>query len=88
MSVSVSSQDLGFRQLQSGPYIRRALLTVTGLSTGTASTIAHGLPATPQVVLYTPRVAAGGFETQAADATNLYYTTGASQTALTAYVEY
>jgi len=86
--MTVTTTYLGFRQNQSGEYIRRAMIKVTALSTGAAATIPHGLPSTPQIVNYVALVAAGGFETSDPDATNLYYTTGASQTALKAYVEY
>ena len=85
---TVATTELGFRQNQDGPFIRFALLKVTSLTGGQAETIAHGLPSTPRVVIPIPLVAAGGFETADADATNIYWTTGSNQTSMKFYVEY
>ena len=86
--MTVTPTYLSFRQNQSGVYIRRAMLKVSGLTSGAANTIAHGLPSTPQIANYVPLVAAGGFETSDPDATNLYYTTGSGETSLKVYLEY
>lgn len=88
MSIAVAPTYLNFRQIQKGPYIRKALLVVTGLTGAAANTIPHGLPKIPQTVVYVATNGVPGFETATADATNLYYTTGAAQTALKAIVEY
>ena len=93
MSIAVSQASKGFSQLQTGPYIRQAVLTVTGLSSGTASTIPHGLAingvaVTPRIVDFVATTGAPGFQTAPADSTNLYYTTGSGQTSLIANVQY
>lgn len=67
---------------------RRTKLAVTGLTAGEANTIPHGLKTAPVEVLYVANSGTPGFETQPADVTNLYFTTGAGQTSLTAYAVY
>jgi len=88
MAIVVTPTYLSFRQNQTGEYIRRAKLTVTGLTAGAANTIPHGLPTPPQIVNYVATSGTPGFETSPADGTNLYFTTGTSQTSLVAYADY
>jgi hypothetical protein len=93
MAIVVVAAQKGFRQKQNGPYIREAVLTVTGLTAGAANTIIHGLAVNsvgqaPTVVNYVATTGVPGFQTAPADATNLYYTTGSGQTSLIANVEY
>jgi hypothetical protein len=67
----------------------RAKVVCTGLTASTASTIPHGLPRTPiGEPNYVAQNGVPGFETQPADATNFYYTTGAEQTAVSIDCEY
>lgn len=88
MAISVTSTYQGMRQLQDGPFLRRAELSVTGLAAG-ANTLPHGLPAAPQRVTYRPGAAGGWGETSAPDAANLYVTVGTGgATAGTIDVEY
>jgi hypothetical protein len=93
MSIAVSASYKSFRQLQKGPYIREAVLTITGLTAGAANTIPHGLAINgvgkiPRVVNFVATNGVPGFQTSVADATNLYYTTGSGQTSVIANVEY
>lgn len=88
MAITVVPTYKGIQQNIQGAYTRKAKLTVTGLTAAAANTIPHGLPAMPGEVEYVGNSGTPGFETQAADATNLYFTTGAGQTSLTAYVRY
>ncbi len=77
------------RQNLTGEYLRGAPVSVTTVA-GTANTVAHGLPATPRVVIYIPQNGNGNwFETQPADSINLYITVGAGgPTAFTAIGDY
>jgi hypothetical protein len=89
MAISVSPTYLDVHQTIRWTMLRRAVLVVTGLTAGAANTIPHGLPSTPfGVPDYQATSGTPGFETSAPDATNLYYTTGASQTSLRVEVEY
>jgi len=89
MTVTTNCYRLEENQF-SGQVTRRATITVTGLAAGAANTIAHGLPNAN--IIGVPNYVAGngvpGFETQPPDATNLYYTTGAGQTALRVDLRY
>jgi len=73
-----------------GPFVASAKLTITGLTSGSPNTIPHGLPKTPTKVVYVARDGNGNwYETQAADGTNLYITSGSSgPTTFIAYVDY
>ena len=89
MPISVTPNYEDVRQNITGVLLRRAVLTVTGLTAGAANTIAHGLPRVPYgVPNYQATSGTPGFETQPPDATNLYFTTGAGQTSLRVGVEY
>lgn len=88
MGIVITPSYQRFRQDQEGNYVRRAKLVVTGLTGGQAETIPHGLPGIPIRWHVVPRVASGGFETSDPDATNFYWTTGASQTSLVIFVDY
>ena len=88
MSVAITVTKLGWRQNQDGTPVGVALLKATGLTGGSASTIAHGLGSAPKGVAYVPLVATGGVETSDPDATNLYWTTGSNQTAIKALIFY
>ena len=81
MSASATSTTLFTFRLDRRQLVRRIRVDVTGLASG-ANTIPHGLVATnnqsagqtpkEEIVLLTSNVAV--HRTQAADATNLYYT--------------
>ena len=86
--MTVTVTKAGWRQNQDGTPVGIAYLKVTGLSSATPSTIAHGLGSAPKSVQYIPLVASGGFETADPDATNLYWTTGSGQTAIKAILSY
>jgi hypothetical protein len=89
MAIAVTTTGLGIGVELSGAQPRKAVLVITGLTAAAANTIAHGLPAAPRgVPNYQASSGTPGFETQAPDATNLYYTTGAGQTSLRVGVEY
>ena len=76
MAVTVSAAYQGFFQIQRGNRIRRAVLTVSGLTAGTANTIPHGLPGTPQQIDMLPGsngTFPGGWGLSAGpDGTNIY----------------
>lgn len=86
--MSVVTNELFVFQDCNGVFRRRTRLTVSGLTAGAANVIPHGLKPTPVEVLYVANSGTPGFETQPADATNRYFTTGAGQTSLTAYEVY
>jgi hypothetical protein len=89
MAIAVAPTYMDVYQNIRGTLLERAVLVVTGLTAGAANTIPHGLPRTPHgVPNYQATSGTPGFETSAPDATNLYYTTGASQTSLRVGVEY
>jgi hypothetical protein len=76
LSISVTPSYLGRLQQIDGPFPRRAVLTVTGLTAGAANTIPHGLPGIPKTVGLNAGTAGLWGETQPADATNIYVTVG------------
>jgi hypothetical protein len=89
MAITVTPTYKDVRQTIRGALIDQAILVITGLSAGAANTIPHGLPRAPfGVPNYQATSGTPGFETQAPDATNLYYTTGAGQTSLRVGIEY
>jgi hypothetical protein len=90
MSISVTPSYGLVETSLVGAFINSAQLTLTGLSSGSDNTVPHGLPRTPVKVTYIPRDGNGNwYETSAADATNLYITSGSSgPTSFIAYVEY
>ena len=76
MAIVVTPTFLGrFKQLD-GRFVRRAVLTITGLTAASANTVPHGLPAVP---VWTD-IEAGALglwgETNPPDATNIYITVG------------
>ncbi len=88
MAIAVTPTYQSFRQNQTGEFLRRASLAISGLAVG-ANTVPHGLVAAPLRVTYRP--GAGGLwgETSAPDATNLYITVGTGgATSGTVDVEY
>jgi hypothetical protein len=90
MSIAVSNTYKGFRQRQTGEFLREAVLAATGLTAGSANTVPHGLPATPVQAVYVPTNGNGNwYETSDPDATNVYITSGSSgPTAFKIYVKY
>jgi hypothetical protein len=89
MPISVTPSYEDVHQNLTGALLRRAILTITGLTAAAANVIPHGLPRAPLgVPNYQASSGTPGFETQPPDATNLYYTTGAGQTSLRVGVEY
>lgn len=90
MSIVITPTYRGQKTRLTGEYLREAELSVTGLTAGSANTIAHGLPATPVEVVYVPRDGNGNwFETAAPDGTNLAITSGSSgPTTFRIYVKY
>lgn len=86
--MNVTTTIVKVTETWQGVDVRRAKLVITGLTAGAANTIPHGLPLGPLEVVYVSNSGAMGFETQAADRANLYFTTGAAQTSLTAYATY
>ena len=76
MAITVVPSFLGRFKTLDGRFIKRAVLTITGLTAAAANTVPHGLPAVPQKV--DVEAGANGLwgETSAADATNIYITVG------------
>jgi hypothetical protein len=76
MAITVTPTYLGRTKLLDGRFIRRAVLTIAGLTAASANTVPHGLGVAPQKV----DIEAGALglwgETSAADATNIYITVG------------
>ena len=72
-----------------GLELAKAIVPVTAVA-GQANTVAHNLVRAPQPVIYIPLNGNGSwFETQPADATNLYLTVGAGgPTSFNAICEY
>jgi hypothetical protein len=76
MAITVVPTYLGrFKQLD-GRFIRRAVLTITGLTAASANTVPHGLGVVPQSVDIEAGAAGLWGETSAPDATNIYITVG------------
>ena len=76
-------------QSYGGVRLRKAKLSIAGLTAGAANVVPHGLPSAPSTVSYAPGASGGWGETAPADGTSLYITVGAGgATSGTAYVEY
>lgn len=78
MSIAVTNTGQGFRSNIGGEYRRRGSLAITGLTSGSANTIPHGLPFTPSRVSLRPSALGLWGETSVPDATNVYITVGTS----------
>ena len=95
MSLGVTLTSLFITDSLSGKQLRNAKLTVTGLTTGQANTVPHGLtdgkgnPSTPVSVDIEPTSLNNFYESQAADSTNIYVgVDGQAGTSCNIYVEY
>ncbi len=88
MAISVTPNYEYTRQTMEGALLNEAKLVVTGLTADAANTIPHGLPRAPLNVIIEPTSAGGFFETQAADAANVYVTASGAGTTVNLYVEY
>lgn len=88
MAISVTSNYEYLGQTLQGAYIRKAKLTVTGLTANTINPIPHGLPAIPLNVFIEPTSAGGFHEAQPADANNIYVAADGVGTSVNLIVEY
>ena len=89
MAITVTASYPYVFQTYQGVPIRKAKLTLTGLTVGAPNTVPHRLPSAPITVSYDPGAGGNWGETQAADGTNLYITVGAGgATSGAAFVEY
>ena len=88
MAISVTPHYEYLGQTVEGSYIRKAKLTVSGLTASAANTVPHGLPSAPLNVIIEPTSAGGFHETQPADATNAYITADGAGTSCNLIVEY
>ena len=72
MAIEVVNSNHGFRQNQTGEFIRRRSLAITGLTTNSDNTVPHGLPFIPRRFSYRPGPESLWGEQAAPDATNIY----------------
>lgn len=78
MSIAVVEANAGIRTSLTGTYHRRAKLTITGLTASADNVVPHGLPYTPNWVVFRPTALGLWGETLPPDSVNIYITVGAS----------
>lgn len=89
MAIAVIASYPYVVQTYQGVPIRKAKLSITGLTVAAPNVVPHGLPSAPITIAYDPSAAGGWGETQAPDATNLYITVGTGgATSGAVFVEY